>query len=313
MLVVVSKGLPQERFDELRREVPEAELVQGTDETVADLVSEVDAILGCPRRALPSEVLARAPRLRWVHVGGAGVDEFLYPEFVESAVTLTNGRALQGPEVADHALALLLALTRNIHHAVQGLPPKAVPRPVELRGKTAVVVGVGGIGLLAAERAHAFGMRVIGVDANVIPLARCLERTVLTHQLDDVLPEADAVLLTAPATLATRHLFDRARFGRIKRGGWFVNVSRGTLVDTDALVGALEDGRLAGAGLDVTDPEPLPEGHSLRKMPNVILTPHQAGLSDGNRQRAFELTKENLRRFARGAPLLNVVDKRRGY
>lgn len=313
VVVLTSAAITPARIEELRREAPDLDLVPATDATVGALLPGAVAVVGCPRKALGSDVLRDLPELRWVHVGGAGIEDFLDPAFVRSPVVLTNGRTLQGPAVADHALALLLALTRNIAPTVQGLPLAAVPRPVELHAKTAVVAGVGGIGMLVAERLHAFGMRVVGVDAEVVPMARCVERVVLPAQLGEVVPEADVVVCAAPATPATERLFDRATLARCKRGAWFVNVSRGRLVDTAALTDALAEGRLAGAGLDVTDPEPLPEGHALRKMPNVVLTPHQAGLSDHNRDRAYALAKENLRRFARGEPLLNVVDKERGY
>jgi len=180
-------------------------------------------------------------------------------------------------------------------------------------GKTAVVTGVGGIGLLIAERLAAFGTRVIGVDNDYIPMMSLFHDLIRTDQLHDVLPSADLVITAVPHTSRTGPLFGQDEFSLMKKGACFVNVSRGRTVDTTALTAALDSGHLAGAGLDVTDPEPLPEDHPLRLMSNVVLTPHTAGLSDCNRERAFNLMKENIAKFINKQPLLNVVNKKLGY
>jgi phosphoglycerate dehydrogenase-like enzyme len=237
----------------------------------------------------------------------------LIPRFVNSEILFTSGKIIQGPGVADHALALLLALARRLHLILRGGSQADLPRPIELRGKTAVVVGVGGVGLLVAERAAAFGMTVLGVNAEALPLTRILERVYPPDQLNDVLPSADAVIVCAPLTRATRGMFGAEQFRRMKRSAFFINVSRGRMVDTDALAQALRRQQILGAGLDVTDPEPLPDDHPLRGIPNVIITPHIAGLSDQNRQRSVELIKTNLARFVTGLPLLNMVNKELGY
>jgi phosphoglycerate dehydrogenase-like enzyme len=172
---------------------------------------------------------------------------------------------------------------------------------------------VGGIGSQIAVRAQAFGMRVIGVDPRDMPYVPFLQKSVPPDRLDAVLPEADVVFVSAPSTPQTEKMFGASQFGLMKKNSYFIVVSRGKLYDAAALANALETRRLAGAGLDVTDPEPLPKGHPLWKFENVVITPHIAGRSDGENARYVALYKENLRRFAAGEPLLNVVDKEKGY
>lgn len=315
ILIVTHGGFPDSTVEEIRSAAPGADYVTATDETVFERAVDIDALIGCPRRAFNDELLAQAgSRLRWVHAMGAGVEEFLIPRFVESDIVLTNGRIIQGPEVADHAMALLLALARGLPY-VMGLASaeRPIPRPIELRGKTALVVGLGGIGMLIAERAAAFGMRVLGVNPDCVPMLRMLEGVYPPDRLSEALAHADAIMVAAPLTELTLGVFDRAQFRCVKPTAYFIAVSRGRTVKMDDLVWALKEHRLAGAGLDVTDPEPLPEDHPLRQLPNVIITPHIAGLSDHNRQRSVELVKTNVDRFIRGLPLLNVVNKRLGY
>lgn len=309
--MVSSTGLPKQRIEEIRAAVPNAEIIIADDtaESIRAHLDGISAMIGCPRPLFNAELLLKVQdTLRWIHVGGAGCEEFFIPELVESNVVLTNGRVIQGPEVADHALALLLTLTRNIHYVLRGVA-QDMPRPIELRDKVAVVVGVGGIGMLVAERLHAFGMRVYGVDQQYMPMIRAVDRWYLPERLGEALPLVDAVILCVPVTDTTRKMFGKKEFSAMKPSAYFVNVCRGAIVDTDALTEALAQGTIKAAGLDVTDPEPLPEDHPLRSMQNVVLTPHRAGLSDNNRERGFELIKQNIERFVHGAPLINVVNK----
>jgi phosphoglycerate dehydrogenase-like enzyme len=175
------------------------------------------------------------------------------------------------------------------------------------------VIGVGGIGTQIAVRANAFGMDVIGVDPEDVPYAPFLKKVVRPDQLDEVLPQADVVFVSAPHTPASHKMVGPKQFEMMKQNSYFIAVSRGGLYDMGGLVKALDSKRLAGAGVDVTDPEPLPAGHALWKFENAIITPHIAGRSDKDRARMVGTIKENIRRFAEGQPLLNVVDKRKGY
>ena len=183
----------------------------------------------------------------------------------------------------------------------------------ELTDMTAVIIGVGGIGTQIAQRAHAFGMTVIGVDPKDIPPQPAVQRIVPPDRLDQVLPEADVVFVAAPHTPQTERMIGSRQFDLMKRGAYFIVVSRGKLYDKRALVRALDSKKLGGAGLDVTDPEPLPKGDSLWKLDNVIITPHIASQAPGSNRRRVGVITENIRRFALGERLINVVGKHRGY
>jgi phosphoglycerate dehydrogenase-like enzyme len=213
----------------------------------------------------------------------------------------------------------LLAFTRGFPHYMDRQRERAwagrhgdVPLD-ELSGKTLLIVGLGGIGHAIAQRAAAFGMTVLATDPKVFEKPLCVAELHTPERLDNLIPRADVVASAAPLTSQTRRLFNADRFESMKRGAVFLNVSRGGLVHTDALVAALASGHLVAAGLDVTDPEPLPSDHPLWSVPNVIITPHSAGQSPGGLRRRHELFRENLRRFAAGEMLLNIVDKHAGY
>ncbi len=305
---------PPEIIAEFRAAVPEAEIV--TPATPREWLTEIadaDAMYG----HLRPELLRAAKKLRWMQSTSAGVEGYIAAGIASTSIVLTNARGIASPNIADHAFALLLSFTRCINQVQADRGKENANRqdyhPIELNGKTALVVGVGSIGTQIAVRANAFGMRVVGVDHKDIPAQPYLAKLVRPDRLDTVLPEADVVFVSAPLTQETRGMFNRARFQLMKRGAYFIAVSRGGLTDTGALVEALDSRRLAGAGLDVTDPEPLPAGHALWKFPNVIITPHLAGTSDNSARRRIDLVKENMRRFRDGEPLLNVVDKQKGY
>jgi phosphoglycerate dehydrogenase-like enzyme len=233
---------------------------------------------------------------------------------------MTSLKIYQGPEIADHAFALLLHLTRNIgayQQAQENAEWTKTSKPVmpltELRGRTMLVIGYGGIGTQVAERAKAFGMTVNAIDLKDIPLTVTLQKTGKPDELQDMLTEADVVVNCLPITPATENMVGPAEFAKMKQGTYFINVSRGKVVNTAALIQALQEKRLAGAGLDVMDPEPLPKDSPLWKMPNVIITPHVAGVSDARPGRQNALILENLARFAKGLPLKNLVDPVKGF
>lgn len=310
---IVVTNMPTEAVRELQSVTPAVKVVAAERDRLLEEAADADAILG----GITPQVFRAARKLKWVQVYSAGVENYCFPEFVASPVVLTNCKIIQGPNIADHAMALLLSLTRGLNRAI---PARAQEewqrgqyRPIELRGKTAVIVGVGGIGSQIAQRASAFGMNVIGVDPKDAPLSEHVSRMVYPDRLDNVLPEADVVFVAAPLTRESEGMLGPRQFELMKTGVYFIAVSRGKLYDTDALVKALDGKKLAGAGLDVTNPEPLPKGHALWKFENVVITPHIAGQSDNVQARRMELIKENIARFAEGRPLLNVVDKQKGY
>ena len=311
-------AVPDSRLlEELRAVAPSARLVPVTSQTVLHEIPDADGYIG---EIKPAEVRA-AKQLVWVQSLSAGVERVLHlsgsNDLRDSAITLTNNQIVQGPEIADHALGMLLLLTRRLY-VFYGRQPQELwqARPyegIELRGKNAVVIGVGGIGTQISVRAWACGMNVTGVDPEDIPYTPFVSRVVKPDQLNEVLPQADVVFISAPWTTQSQKMFGPRQFGLLKPGAYFIAVSRGGLYDMSALVQALDSNRLAGAGVDVTDPEPLPKGHPLWKFPNVIITPHVSGRSDHDQERMWGTVKENLRRFVAGQPLINVVDKQKGY
>lgn len=310
---IVVVGMPGDAIREFQSVSPQVSVVAAEKDRLLEQVMDADAIFG----TINPQLFHAAKKLKWVQTYSAGVETYRFPEFISSDVVLTNCKIIQGPEIADHALALLLALTRNLNLAI---PDRTTEewrhrpyKPIELRGKTAVIVGVGGIGSQIAQRASAFGMTVIGVDPKDIPLNPYVSRMVYPDQLDSVLPLADVVFISAPHTPQSEGMIGPRQFEIMKQGAFFIAVSRGKLYDTGALVKALDSRKLSGAGLDVTNPEPLPKGHPLWKFENVIVTPHIAGASDGIDARRVSLIKENIARFVAGRPMLNVVDKQKGY
>ena len=316
-VVLVPQGMKKE-VDALMAENPE--LKPAYYSKAGDAMSkaaEAEGYIGSPDEAF----MNAATKLKWVHIFSAGIDKQReLPRFKDGSVTVTSLKIQQGPEIADHAFALLLGLTRNMgaYHDAQedgswikssreGLPL------TELRGKTMLVIGYGGIGTQVAERARAFGMKVIAIDEKDIPLTVTVDRFGKPDELDGMLPEADVIVSCVPHTPASEKMLGAAQFAKMKKGAYFINVSRGMVADTGALVKALQDGHLAAAGLDVVDPEPLPADSPLWKMPNVIITPHIAGVSDARSGRSNELILENLSRFAKDLPLKNQVDPVKGY
>ncbi len=310
---IVLTGLGADMIPELKTIAPGATFVAANADDDEQKVADADAVIG----TFSEKIFRAGKKLKWVHTYSAGVDPYRYPDFLKSDITLTNSKIVQGPEIADHAFALLLALTRGLTGAIANRPKEEWGRQgykaIELRGKTAVIIGMGGIGTQIAERAHAFGMKVIGVDPKEIPLSVSVSKVVPPDRLDTVVPLADVVFTAVPHTPESEGMMGSRQFELMKKDSYFIAVSRGKVYSAPALVKALDERRLAGAGLDVTNPEPLPKGHALWKFENVIITPHIATLSDGVLARRQELVRDNVGRFVKGEPLRNVVGKVRGY
>lgn len=314
---IVVPSSDAEMVRELQSASPKVRIVPVTPQNVMQEIADADAYIGVIK---PEEVRA-GKNLKWVGVMSAGVENVLFMsggnDLRDSKIVLTNNKVVQGPEIADHAFAMLLALARNLPafwaaKAQEKLQARPYPG-IELNGRTAVVIGVGGIGMQIATRAWAFGMNVIGVDPEDKPFTPLVKKFVKPDQLDEVIPEADVVFISAPHTPQSHKMVGAKEFDLMKKGSYFIAVSRGGIYDMNGLVKALDEKKLAGAGVDVTDPEPLPPGHPLWKFPNTIITPHIAGRSDKDRARMIGTIKENIRRFADGQPLVNVVDKQKGY
>ncbi len=292
----------------------EVVLVHNDEDALAHL-PDAEVVLGLVDR----QTFPLATRLRWLHAVVSGVDMVLFPEFVGSDVVLTGEKGLVGEHLADHAFALLLALTRQLRRAILEAPnswPSRLPmrrEMVELHGLTMGIVGLGGTGRAVAARAGAFGMDVIAVDAEAVTRPDAVSAVYGMDGFTELLGRSDAVVICCPLTESTRNLFDDRAFAAMRPASYLVNVTRGAIVDGDALVGALRSGALAGAGLDVTPIEPLPPEHPLWQLPNVVITPHTAGASQMRGHRNMGRFIDNLRRYRAGEPLEGVVDKLKGY
>jgi D-2-hydroxyacid dehydrogenase (NADP+) len=316
---ILVMGATPEMVKEFKAVSPKANIVPVTKANVMQEIGDADGFVG----TITPEQVRAAKKLKWVQAMSAGVENWLFLSGGNDLrdrddITLTNNQIVQGPEIADHAFAMLLFLTRHLYefvddrHEEKWQPPRPYPG-IELRGKTAVVIGVGGIGTQISFRAWAFGMNVIGVDPEDIPFMPILQKVVKPDQLNDVLPQADVVFISAPHTEKSHKMVGPAQFELMKRGAYFIAVSRGGIYDLPALVKGLDSKHLAGAGVDVTDPEPLPKGNALWKFNNVVITPHIAGRSDMDNGRMVGIVKTNIERFCDGRPLVNVVDKQKGY
>lgn len=293
-------------------------IVPVTPQTVMQELADADAYIGGD---ISPAMVKAGQNLQWVQVLSAGVERVLHlsggNDLRDSKILLTNNQIVQGPEIADHAMAMLLALARNLPLYFSDRQTETWRREtykgIELNTKNAVVIGCGGIGQQISLRAWAHGMKVTCVDPEDIPYSPFISKVIKPDQLNEVLPAADVVFISAPHTPQSHKMMGPAQFELMKKDSYFIAVSRGGIYDMPALVKALDSKKLAGAGVDVTDPEPLPKGSSLWKFDNVIITPHIAGRSDLDRARMLGTVKENIRRFAEGMPMINVVDKQKGY
>ncbi len=306
------------RVAELQAVAPGVELLLAKDATEAvALAKDADAVLGL----CSPELLAAGPGIRWIQAYSAGVERCVaIPALRERGVLLTNMQRVAGPVMAEHVMAMMLAYARGLQFFIPeraaGRWSREVPesvRMVTLEGKTVLVVGLGGIGVEVAKRAHALGMRVIATRASGREGPPFVSYVGLPEELVKLAAEADFVVNTVPLTPATTGMFDAKFFAAVKPGAFFVNVGRGRSVVQTELIAALKSGRLGGAGLDVTDPEPLPADSPLWQMQNVILTPHVSANSDVDDGVRFAIAAENLRRYVAGDKLLSVVDVAKGY
>ncbi len=320
------------RLERIQAAAAPMTVVQADNEAQAVAeIADADALFG----NLTPAMLQAARKLRWAQAPTASMEKYLYPELVASPVIVTNMRGIFSDVIADHVFGFILCFAKNIHLYIRqqmrgvwhilGRQPGDLPEyggpgevhpsdeaAMTLADCTLAVIGLGGIGAETAGRGLAFGMRVLGVDpvAKEAPPGAALYRP---DQLDEVLGQSDFVVIAAPHTPATYKLFNRRRIQRMKKTAFLINVGRGVIVDLADLTAALEAGEIAGAGLDVFETEPLPPGHPLWQMDNVILTPHTAAASPRVPQRHLEILLDNLRRFGAGQPLRNVVDKTKWF
>ena len=276
-------------------------------------IAGADAFFG----TITPSVLAAATQLRWIQTPMAGLERYFFPALIEHPVQVTNMRGIFADMIPDHVLCFILCFARDMHTLIRRQLKhewaKGEVRVRHLPDSTLGIVGLGGIGYGVARRAAPHGLRIIAVDPRREDRPPEVAELWKPDRLDDLLAESDFVAVCAPETPETRGLFTAEKFAKMKPGAIFINVGRGRVVKLDALTEALQQGRIAGAALDVYEQEPLPADHPLWAMDNVILTPHVAGISTHEEDRRLDVLAKNLRRFVAGQPLMNVVDKAGGY
>ena len=316
LLALDAAVVTREHVERIAELAPGREILVGAD---ADLAGRDRERIEIGAGPLPPERLLALPRLRWFQQWAAGADWLVdWPQAAERDFLLTSASGVAAAVVAEQALAYLLALGRRLPDAWAAQRERAWRKPPpdrfgELAGKTMLVVGLGAIGSRVAHVARGLDLRVLGIRRRPHLAAPGVERIGGPGDLLALLPEADVVVSALPHTRETGHFFSTEAFAHMKEGAIFVSVGRGRVVDEAALVAALLAGRLAGAGLDVYETEPLPVESRLWTIPSAILTPHWGAAFPARFERTMALFLDNLRRFAAGEPLRNLIDKPRGY
>jgi len=269
-------------------------------------------------RALLREVLAMAPKVRWVHSRSAGLDSLLFPELVESPVPLTNGTGVFSLSLGEFALGAILYFAKDFRRMIRNQVAGRWEQfdITEISGQTVGIVGYGDIGRAVATRVRAMGMRVLAVKRHGPPLYHVdplVDQIYSPEQRIEMISRCDYIVASAPLTPETRGMIGEAEFAAMKPSAVVVNIGRGPVIDEDAMLKALTGGRIKGAGLDVFTHEPLPDGHPFYQLENVLLSPHCADHTADWLQQAMRFFLENFERFRKGEPLRNVVDKKLGY
>jgi D-2-hydroxyacid dehydrogenase (NADP+) len=312
--------LPRAFVDQLRREFPRHTFLEAWDrEALRHALRDADAAFAA---FLDRDLVPSLTRLQWVQVPAAGVTHLLSPEVIASPIVLTSARGVRARAMAEHVLGVTLALARQLHVAIRhqaarewALDELETGGTIRtLLGKRMGIVGLGAIGVEVARAATAFGMRVSAVRKRADqPVPENVDEVFPPDRLHDLLSKSDVVVLSAASTVETRHLIGTSALSAMRRGALLVNVARGRLIDDDALIEALGDGRVGGAALDVFTKEPLEPASPYWTLPNVIVTPHVSGAMEDYWTPLVALFSENLRRFEADQPLINVVDKQAGY
>ena len=318
IVITMQEGRTTDQFmDELRTEFPGVEfvLVHGAGDQLRE-IADADAAVG----RLSTEAFQAAKKLRWIHEMGTGIDQYVSVEgLVESDVTLTNALGPHANPMADHVFALLLSLTHCLpelfedQRARRWEMMKYQDRYVEIDGRTMGILALGGIGRAVARRAGGFGMKVYAVDIRPVPGMPEVEEVWGLDRLDDLIKISDVFVITAPYTAQTHHLIDRRRIGLMKPTSYLIAISRGGIVEEPALIDALREGRIAGAGLDVTEVEPLPKDSPLWGLPNVVMSPHASALTPELYEGRGRDTQGEHSPIPGNEPFIYVCDKQAGF
>jgi len=330
-MIILRFALEEPYLGALRAAFPDVAFpICTTEGELAAAIGDADALIG--GGAVSADLLAAAPRLRWIQLPVAGVERMVTPAMLARGIAITTFSGVTAPNIAEHVLAMMFAFARNLpillrqqdRHiwregetvpdpATRGASRTMWPPVFELGGQTLGVVGLGAIGDALAQRAHGIGMRVIATRWRPDSLPPHVARLLDPDALPALLAEADHVALCVPLTAATRGIVGAAELARMKRTAYLYNTGRGALIDQDALIAALQNGTIAGAGLDVTTPEPLTADSALWDLPNVLITAHTSGATPRHWERGIALILDNVRRFLADEPLRNVYDPGAGY
>jgi len=304
-------GIDDEYLEMIRQAAGDDTVLVASKEDLAGELVDAEVFFGFHS----PEVFAGAAGLKWIQTTAAGIEKILVPELTERGLLLTNASGIHAPPVVEMAWALTLAVGRNMKrfHRQQQEHHWEFTEPFDVNGRTVGIIGLGGIGRRYARVAVAFGMRVIAVDLHHPPQPDDVESLWPLDRLNDLIAESDVVLVSCPATRETQGLVGAEQLALMKPDAILVNIARGGIVDEPALIECLTEGRIAGAGLDVTATEPLPADSPLWDTPDLVITPHCAGLSRDRVKHLVEFFCENLGRYKAGEPLQNLVDQDKGY
>lgn len=294
---------------------PGYDVIDAGQEHVAKELLDADIFCGHPKVPVSWDEVGQRQRLHWIQSSAAGLDHLLVPSVIESDIIVTSASGVLANQVADHTIALTTALLRSFPTFFRAQAKREfIRRPTrDLHGSRIGIIGLGRNGRRLAEVFSAFHCTILATDWWTGPKPEQVDEMLPADAVDEILPRIDILVLAAPLTPNTRHMIDARRLALLPQGALVINVARGPLVVTEDLVDALESGHISGAGVDVTEPEPLPVESRLWEQPNVIITPHVGGQSA---TRADDMTNffcENLRRYFAGEPLINLVDKKLGF
>ncbi|MBH1940807.1 D-2-hydroxyacid dehydrogenase [Mobilitalea sibirica] len=287
--------------------------VRKHDEVTMEMVQKAEIIFGWPSK----EQLREAKNLKWLHLPSAGADRFVDKEsYCNKEIVLTNSSGVFGLPIAEHVFAMILSYNRKLQeYAYQKAERKwqGVSGERDFYGSTIGIIGMGDIGTEVAKRAKVWGANVLGIKRTITETPEYVDRIYSTEEIDKVLAESDYIVLALPSTPKTQEIISEEKLKIMKSDAFIINVGRGSLINQEALIKALKEGWIGGAGIDVTTPEPLPEDNPLWELPNVIITPHSSGGSPSNDKRRMNIFLDNLNRYLKHQPLRNTVDFREGY
>ena len=313
--IVLCFPLTGQQVQQIREATPGFEVVDAGQERIATEILDADIFCGHAKVPVPWDQVVQLGKLQWIQSSAAGLDHCLTPEVIQSGIRVTSASGLFADQVAEQTFALLFGLFRKIPTFLAAMRKKEfIRRPTwDFHGKTVGIIGFGGNGRRLAELIAPFGNRILATDAFPVNRPDYVEQLLPADQLHRVLSESDVVILCVPLVEATRQLLDRNALEVMKEGSVLINVARGRVVDEAALVGHLKTGRIAAAGLDVTEEEPLPESSELWNLENVLITPHVGAQSARRVPVTVDFFCKNVANYLQGRPLQNEVDKTLGF